>query len=161
ADRYIIDATTAASATADQMKGPMLLDLLQRRFQLQAHVESESIPGFALTVAPGGFKIAPAAEGECVPGPVPEEVTAKRNGKTGPVLPAEAAALGVKPTCGVLNGGRDGSNWRFQHVGQPDLSGMAMFIGDAIGARVINRTGLKGPFTFTWEYHPDDTTPSG
>jgi uncharacterized protein (TIGR03435 family) len=158
-DRYIIDATTAASATADQMRGPMLLDLLEHRFQLQAHIESENVPGFALTLAGGGFKISPAADGECAPGPVPAEVVAKRNGKTSPVLPAEAEALGVKPTCGVVYGDRDGANWRFQHVGQPDLRGVAFAAADALGVRVVDRTGLKGPFTLTWEYRPDESTP--
>ena len=43
-------------------RGPMLRALLERRFQLKAHVETEQIPAFALTVAKGGLKIKPAAK---------------------------------------------------------------------------------------------------
>ena len=46
------------------MSGPMLRDLLERRFQLKAHIETEQIPAFALTVAPGGLKM---KEGTCTP----------------------------------------------------------------------------------------------
>jgi hypothetical protein len=52
------------SATGEQMIGPMLLELLESRFQLKAHIESEPTAAFALTVAPG-LKVEPAAEGEC------------------------------------------------------------------------------------------------
>jgi uncharacterized protein (TIGR03435 family) len=158
-DHYIIEATTAASATGSEMMGPMLLDLLQQRFQLQAHIESEPASGFALVQAAGGFKIHPSAEGECTRGPLAPEVVAKRNGHTGPLLPDEAAAIGVKPSCQVVNMGFDGPNIRVQHLGQPDLRGTSLAVADALGVRVVDRTGLQGAFNFTWEYHPDDTTP--
>ena len=35
----------------------LLQELLERRFQVRAHIEAEQVPAYALTVADGGFKI--------------------------------------------------------------------------------------------------------
>jgi uncharacterized protein (TIGR03435 family) len=48
------DSTDAAT-----LQGPMLLDLLERRFKLKLRVQTEEIPVYALTVAKGGLKIKP------------------------------------------------------------------------------------------------------
>ena len=41
------------AATAQAMRGPMLKALLEERLQLKAHIETEQIPVFALSVAKG------------------------------------------------------------------------------------------------------------
>jgi uncharacterized protein (TIGR03435 family) len=50
------------SANAASMSGPMLLALLERRFGLKAHIETEQTPAYSLVVAPGGLKM---KEGAC------------------------------------------------------------------------------------------------
>jgi hypothetical protein len=52
--RYTIEAVGDGQATAEMMRGPMLRDLLERRFQLKAHIASEQIPAYQLVVGPGG-----------------------------------------------------------------------------------------------------------
>ena len=63
-ERYTIDAVADGATDAAIMSGPMLRDLLERRFKLKLHVETEQIPAFAIVVAPGGLKM---KEGTCTP----------------------------------------------------------------------------------------------
>ena len=58
-ERSTIEAVADGAATAEQMRGPMLRALLERRFQLKAHVETEQVPAFNLTIARSGLKIKP------------------------------------------------------------------------------------------------------
>jgi uncharacterized protein (TIGR03435 family) len=58
-ERYTIDAVANGPASAETMRRQMLQTLLERRFQLKAHIETEQIPAFSLTVAPGGLKMKP------------------------------------------------------------------------------------------------------
>jgi uncharacterized protein (TIGR03435 family) len=65
-ERYSISAVAQGPANAATMSGPMLLDLLERRFQLKLHVDTEEVPAWALGVAKGGLKIKPLEPGSCV-----------------------------------------------------------------------------------------------
>jgi uncharacterized protein (TIGR03435 family) len=47
----------------------MLLDLLERRFQLKLHVDSEEVPVWGLGIARGGLKLKPTEPGSCVTRP--------------------------------------------------------------------------------------------
>ena len=58
-DRYTVEAVAGYEADGDTMSGPMLRALLERRFKLKTHVETEEVPAWTLTVAPGGAKITP------------------------------------------------------------------------------------------------------
>ena len=129
------------------MLGPMLRALLENRFQLKVHMESEDVPMFALTVAKGGLKITPMKDGDC---------TMDRL-KT-PVLVSEAARRGVKPTCGTVHSGPDGPNWLTEHGGQ-DLGVVAMMLSSDLGVKVVDRTGVTDKFNIVWEYGPDENTP--
>jgi uncharacterized protein (TIGR03435 family) len=160
-DRYTIEAVADAAATADDMRGPMLRDLLERRLQLTLHVDSEQLPGFALLVADGGVKtLTPRRDGDCSADPVPDRIKSERErrGWSGPVLIAEAAALGIKSSCGGIYGESSGPNMRWEYLGQPPgaVAGAAAL---AMGVRVIDRTGTTGTYQFVFEFAPDDTTP--
>ena len=50
------------SLTREELK-PCLQNLLEERFHLVVHMETRSGSGYALTIAPGGVHLAPAAEG--------------------------------------------------------------------------------------------------
>src|SRR5262245_32968475 len=93
-DQYTIEAVAAGPSDADTMRGPMLLALLERRFQLKAHIETEQVPAFVLKVAKGGLKIKPMIDGDCHD-PIPDAVKAdrERRGVKGPVLLSEARRL--------------------------------------------------------------------
>jgi uncharacterized protein (TIGR03435 family) len=57
-EKYTI-AAIGDSTDARTLRGPMLLDLLERRFNLKLRIETEEIPVYALTIAQGGLKIKP------------------------------------------------------------------------------------------------------
>ena len=50
-------------ATKDADRAPMLRTLLEDRFKLAVHRETKEMPGYALVVAKGGFKLKPAEAG--------------------------------------------------------------------------------------------------
>jgi len=64
-DHFDIDATTDSDTTLAMLNGPLLRGLLEDRFKLKIHNEARPGPAFALTVAPGGPKLQPAAPGNC------------------------------------------------------------------------------------------------
>ena len=58
-EHYTIDAVAADAADAASMMGPMIRALLEKRFQLKVHIETEQIPAWSLTIASNGLKIKP------------------------------------------------------------------------------------------------------
>ena len=159
-DKYSIEAVADPAAGPRTMSGPMLKDLLERRLQLKTHVESEDIPGWFLVLAKSGLKIRPMAAGDCTREEPSETVTAQRArfGWSGPVIIGEAARFGIKPTCGAIYGEPSGPNMRFEIVAHPP-GAVAGMVQSAVGARVVDHTGITGKYIFTWEYGPDETTP--
>jgi uncharacterized protein (TIGR03435 family) len=125
----------------------MLRALLEDRFQLEVHQAVEGVQMWALTVAKGGLKIKPMGPGGC-----------STDRSNGPITLSKAASLGVKPTCGTVNGDPDGPNWRWEHAGQ-NLGAVAAMLSSDLGVKVIDQTGIKDLFNITWEYGPDDNTP--
>lgn len=150
-ERFTVVATAGAPVDPEIMRGPMLRDLLARRFQLKLHVEQESVPAFALKVAPGGLRITPVGDDACVPRqPNP-------NGPQ-PPMPIEAIRRGQKPPCG-LGGQRNGPN-SVLIAGAAPLRTLAGVLGSAVGrVRVIDRTGITDRFNFVFEYLPDGSAP--
>jgi beta-lactamase regulating signal transducer with metallopeptidase domain len=92
-ERYTIEAVAEGPADAATIQGPMLRALLERRFQLKTHIDSEQIPAFALTVDKRGLKMKPMEEGGCEPLPPPTAGIrgARRN--------FESVRRGEKPSC--------------------------------------------------------------
>lgn len=58
-ERYTIEAVAGGPADADTMRGAMLQTLLASRFKLKAHIETEQVPAWTLTIASSGLKIKP------------------------------------------------------------------------------------------------------
>jgi uncharacterized protein (TIGR03435 family) len=59
AEHYTIDAVADGAADAETMSGPMMRALLEKRFGLKVHIETEQIPAWTLTIASSGLKIKP------------------------------------------------------------------------------------------------------
>ena len=152
-DHYTIEAIADAAADAQTMKGPMLLELLQRRFQLKAHIEVEQIPAFALTVARGGVKIRPMEEGGCLrpspmSGPFIEPLADVRR-------QAETIRSGGTPICGVSLAD-NGPNVLIVGAGAR-LDGFPLSL--QLNASVIDRTGIQDAFNYILEFGLDESTP--
>jgi uncharacterized protein (TIGR03435 family) len=162
-ERYTVEAVAGAgrSPDAQALRGPMLQRLLERRFQLQAHIESEQVPAFALAVARGGLKIKTVTPDAC------DELPARPGsllffGHPGSVLtpPRSFADVrkGQRPSCGMW-GGRNGPN-QVVVGGDVPLEALMQRLGFALGGvRVVNRSGVTGRFNFILEYVLDENTP--
>jgi uncharacterized protein (TIGR03435 family) len=122
------------------MAGPMLQRLLEDRFQLKSHRDTEEISIYALTVAKGGLKMKPMREGDCIPDGPPEWLA------------------GGKPPCGWIGMAVNGPN-RVLLGGAVPPEALATALGDmTFDRKVIDRTGITDRFLFRLEYAPDDTT---
>jgi uncharacterized protein (TIGR03435 family) len=152
--RYQIDATADAAANRDQMF-LMLQSLLEDRFQLKTHRDTEELPVFALVPDKGSLKLPPPKEGACVDSAVdaPSEWTgAGRMAAPGEVQP-------TKGRCGsaVVTLGPRGAQMKGGKISMPEL---ARALSMLLGRSVIDRTGFTGLFDLQLDFLPDDTTPS-
>jgi len=149
-DSYTIDAVAPDAADAATMSGPMLRALLEKRFHLQAHIETEQIPAFDLTIAAGGLKM---KEGVCTPDPSFVRTAQSTNAVIRKNL--EAARRGATTTapCGMAFAA-NGANALAVGAGAgvPSLSGV-------FGVPVTDRTGIPttARFNYALEFSLDET----
>jgi bla regulator protein BlaR1 len=145
-DRYSIEAVAAGEPDGPTMSGPMLRELLERRFQLTVHTETVQVPAYSLVVAKGGLKIKPMPEGGCTPRP-PATPGVPRQ----PLPPAPAD----KPYCGA-NGTRNGLNTVIT-IGGMELSSLPEMLGISLGGtRILDKTGISDKFNFVFEFAVDE-----
>lgn len=151
-ERYTIEAIAGdgVQVDAETLRGPMLQRLLERRLHLKAHIESEDIPAFALTVARSGMKIRAVPVTACDPLP---------GGAGSPPRSFSDVRAGQRPSCG-LRMQRHGPNAVFVGGGVP-LSALANVLGARLGGvRVIDRTGAGDDrFNFLLEFVVDENSP--
>jgi uncharacterized protein (TIGR03435 family) len=153
-DRFSIEAIANGASDPATMRGPMLRALLERRFQLKAHIETEQIPAFALAVDRRGLNIKPVAEGACdrLPPPTP--------GVPNIIRPRRFADVrrGEKPSCGVQIQ-RNGPN-QVVVGGEATLASLRMPLGLVLGSvQVLDKTDSADKFNFILEFVIDDNTP--
>ena len=160
---YTIEAVAAGAADAQTMRGPMLRALLERRFGLKVHVETEQFPVPQLTVAPGGLKM---KEGTCTPDPSP------------PPTPGDQARRAAAASRRIVDVARRSLEEVRRGAPISGLCGVAlamngpnlvMVVGHRareidvvlsrlLDAPIINRTGIPdtASFNFVLEFVPDD-----
>jgi bla regulator protein BlaR1 len=151
-ERYSIEAVAQGPSDAATMQGPMLRALLERRFQLKTHIETEQVPAFALTVAKGGLKIKPIEAGGCEPMP------ARTPGVPNLIRPRTFADVrrGEKPNCSFI-GDQNGPNEVI--VAGGSALGSLSLLGGYVGAQVLDKTGITDKFNFVLEFVIDENTP--
>jgi len=156
---YTIEAVAGGPADAQTMRGPMLRALLERRFGVKVHVETEQIPALKLTVAPGGLKmregICTKAETPSVPGGRAAQSAAavRRN------LDAVRRGVPVTGRCGGA-GALNGPNLLMVGAGLP-IEALAGILAQPLEVPVIDQTGIPGTalFNFVLEFVLDDSLP--
>jgi uncharacterized protein (TIGR03435 family) len=154
-ERYTIEAVVGSGPSDPAtIQGPMLRALLEQRFQLKTHTETEDVPAFALTVGRRGVKLKPAQEGSCEKPPTVTPGT--------PVFlqPRSFADVrrGQKPTCG-LYGQRNGPN-QVLVGGEATFEALARVLGGSLGAvQVFNKTNVTDKFNFVLEFARDENAP--
>jgi uncharacterized protein (TIGR03435 family) len=162
---YTIEAVATGAADAQTMRGPMLRTLLERRFGLKVHVETEQFPVPQLTVAPGGLKMKEATCTISGPSPAPapgdtaaRDAAARRNLDV--VRQNLDAARRGAPISGFCGGATamNGPNQVMVINGfrAPEID---VILSRLLGAPLINRTGIPdtASFSFVLEFVPDDS----
>jgi bla regulator protein BlaR1 len=139
--KFAVEAAAAGASDRYVLVGTMLQSLLEDRFKLKVHRGTEDVPMFAMTVAKAGLRIKPMQPGDCVPYDA-----------------ATYSPNATKPTCGSLTMGGNGPNvvWKFSEF---ELRSLAYRLSSALGAFVIDRTGVTDKFMLRLEFHPDESTP--
>jgi uncharacterized protein (TIGR03435 family) len=162
-ERYTIEAVagTGVVPTAETMRGPMLRRLLEKRLQLNVHIETEQVPAFALTVAKGGLKVKPAGPGACEPLPGREGAPLMWGYPGSVMTPPRTLAdvrRGQKPSCGMW-GGPNGPNMVVLG-GDVPLESLILTLGFNLGGvRIIDRTGVTDRFNYVLEFVVDENAP--
>jgi uncharacterized protein (TIGR03435 family) len=146
ADRFTIEASAGSGADEATLMGPMLRALLEDRFKLKVSRATEEIKMYALTVAAGGLKIQPLADGACTPRD-PAKPSIYLLGSRPAIAPGE------KPLCGVSEIGKVGPA-RVLKLGAVSLDSLARVL--AMDSLVLDQTGIKGLFNIHLEYVPNE-----
>jgi uncharacterized protein (TIGR03435 family) len=147
-EKFAVDAKATGAADRATLIGPMLRALLEERFKVKTHRETEERMLYALTVAKGGLKIKPTAPGDCW----------VHDSERQPTPPAGSENL---PACGNLNMGWNGGNRTLISTGVTLQNYTTGVLSGLVGRFVINRTGAEGRFNIPLEFAPDDDTPGG
>jgi uncharacterized protein (TIGR03435 family) len=149
-ERYSIEAVAATEADADTMSGPMFRALLERRFKLKTHIETEEVPAWTLAVAPGGLKIKPMAPDGC------DELVPSPGTRTSASRMLEDVRRGAKPTCGVWAPSPGGATavWLVGGGTMEDFAGRLRSLLSQ--ARITDKTGVTDRFNFIFEFTQDD-----
>jgi uncharacterized protein (TIGR03435 family) len=159
-ERYTVNAVASPGVNPDAqtLRGPMLQQVLEHRFQLKAHVAVEDVPAFALVVAKGGLKMKPATPGvDCEP---PPAGSPQLNGVPVTMRPRSFADVrnGQKPSC-TLGGQRNGPNMVVVGGAVP-ISALARMLASRLGGvRVTDKTGVTDRFNFILEFAVDENAP--
>jgi uncharacterized protein (TIGR03435 family) len=159
-EKYAISAVAQGPRDAETLGGPMLLALLERRFQLRLHLESEEIPVWALGIAKGGLKMKPADPGSCFKRPLirDEETWLRVEKERGMKTPCSGSIDGAPIVKHVAVGGTlpelatalSRASLKFESFGGPLSSTLG-------GLLVLDKTGIpdKTIFNYVLEYGGD------
>jgi uncharacterized protein (TIGR03435 family) len=146
-ERYRIDAKADGPQSRDTMAGPMMQALLEDRFRLKLRRESKDVPVYAMTLAKGGLKLQPSAEGSC-------ETDASK------ILAAREEGRRPPMRCGSIFFGRkkDAPGIVTANALGMTLATLAQNLSQVMDRPVIDKTGLGGTFNLRVEFLPDDAT---
>lgn len=144
-DKWAIEATAPGVSDRYVLMGAMLRTLLEERFRLKTHRETETVPMYALRLAKGGFKPAPLKDGDCDDSP-------KQPG------PPQIVPGGKQP-CGFITQGSADGTTRFHMVGF-QVGMLTRRLADVMHMHVIDETGLTGTFVIDLQFASEDA-PAG
>jgi uncharacterized protein (TIGR03435 family) len=145
---YDIQAKADGNPSVQQMEGPMLQVLLEERFKLALHRETQQLPVFELSVGKSGAKLQPSKEGSCTPYSVDSPP------------PATTTTGEPRPNfCGFRRPAADGLNQTLEGTAVTMVAlatNLSRSYTSVLGRNVIDRTGLTGTFDIhlKWAFDP-------
>jgi uncharacterized protein (TIGR03435 family) len=172
-DRFAIEVTAPVAVISPErgnlMKFPppmnrALRAMLEDRFQLKLRRETEQKPMYALTVAPGGLKVAAPKPGDCST-PVPDmprtipSLAKPRCGSfrhTLPIAQLERMMAGEDFESVLESSPRPDRRMEFAGM---TLQAVAAMLSDMMDLHVLDQTGVTGEFMLVFEYTRDAQTP--
>jgi len=147
-DLYEINAKAEDNAGQPVMRGPMMQALLEDRFKLKLHRETREIPAWALTREKGDVKLRQLEERGCTPRDLTKPFDL-------PKLPTP----GQKPTCKGVSMGGNALKQSFTVIAEgASLDMLSGLYPIALDRPVIDKTGVKGVYSFHLEFAADETT---
>jgi uncharacterized protein (TIGR03435 family) len=154
-DKFTIEASAPGVTDRAILLGPMLRALLEDRFKLKLHRETQNAPMYAMTVAKGGLKIQPMAPGGCV--------DYRDQALDADTARANAAAVNAgtaKPNCDgmTMMGGPGHARWTIGGTTMPNFAGI---LTSSMDHHVIDKTGYdpETKFNIHLEFAPDEHVP--
>ena len=151
-DKFTINGKAEGNADRTVLMGPLLRALLEERFQLKTHRQTEEIAMYAMTVAKSGLKIKPLQEGGC---------TARDTIKDLSQDAVAALAHGPTPICGSFNSTGDGVNANWVLGGQSLARFASSILSNVTDRYVMDKTGVTGIFNIRLEFALDESIKSG
>jgi bla regulator protein BlaR1 len=155
-DWYTVDAETddpvangptgPGQRDAETVMEQMLQLVLEDRFQLKIHRDTEDVPMYNLTVAKGGLKIKPMEPGGCT------EHDPTKGLMTGEMFPPGKTPLCVNWTH------MNGPDWAIDSAGQT-LERIAGALSNTLNRHVFDKTGVTDKFILHLQFAHDETTP--
>jgi uncharacterized protein (TIGR03435 family) len=137
---YNITAKAENNPSMEIMQGPMLRSLLEDRFKLKLHRETEEVPVYALTLPKDASKLKTFQEGTCAPAPStfpwPELPSGQQYCKV---------MVGVRPPAITAQGST--------------LAEFSHLLSLVLDRPVIDKTGLSTKFDLHLEFAIDQSTP--
>ena len=145
-DPVATEPTGPGHRDAEQVMEQMLQRVLEDRFQLKIHRETESVPMYNLTVAKGGLKLKPMEKGGCA------ERDPSQGATTDEMFPP-----GKTPLC-VTWTHMNGPDWAIDSAGQK-LGNLANALSNTLYRHVFDKTGVNDLFILHLQFAHDETTP--
>jgi uncharacterized protein (TIGR03435 family) len=154
-DKFTIEASAPGATDRAILLGPMLRALLEDRFKLKLHRETEDAPMYAMTIAKGGLKIQPMAPGGCS-----DDRDQVFDADTARAQAAAVNAGTAKPNCdGMTMMGAPGhARWTIGGTTMPNFAGI---LTTSMDHHVIDKTGYDPTtkFNIHLEFAPDEHVP--
>lgn len=138
-DHWEIRAKAEGTPSQEMMRGPMLQELLENRFNLRVHRETRQVPIYTLTVAKAGLRIK-EVKGSCA-----------APGIRGPLAPGQV-------DCGKRPPQVKGPNliWDLTVT----INQLSKTLDSLMDRPVFDATGVGGIFKVHLEFAPGQTTPA-
>lgn len=157
-DKFTIEASAPGVTDRAVLLGPMLRTLLEERFALKLHRETQDVPMYGLTVAKGGLKVQPMPPDGCVqPGDLGGQVDPAAAMRAN----ADAVTAGTaKPMCSgmTMMGSPGHARWTIGGTTMPNFAGI---LTGSMDHFVMDKTGLdpETKYNIHLEFAPDEHVP--